>query len=202
MEPHLAIQNPDDSLVYAVSEQELQRIEERSPIFKEMEDLRGQLNRYEESINSLHAFIDNFRGDYTPITDPDALNFLEEVEQNGPQYARDVMRQYSDEIRVKQALSQEIVEHLDVLRRQVYPDGEIPFNSIHVEMLPSLNLFRAARVDEMWRQASSLGNATAARVGAVLRTSARETTRLAREAAQRARDAARLGRADNTYYYF
>ena len=187
MEPRLAIQNPDDSLVSAniiPYEQELQRIEERSPIFKEMEDLRDQLNRYEESIDSLNAFIDNFRGDYTPITDPEALNFLEDVRQNGPQYARDVMRQYSDEIRLKQALSQEIVEHLDVLRRQVYPDGEIPFNSIHVEMSPPLlNLFRAARVDEMWRQASSLGNATAARVDEMWR------------------QASSPGNA-NTYYYF
>lgn len=153
----LAIQNPDDSLISAniiPYEQELQRIEERSPIFNEMEDLRERLNRYEENIT-------------------EALSFLEEVNQNGSQYGRDVLRQYSDEIRVKQDLSREIVERLDVLRRQVYPDGEIPFNAIDLEMQPSLHLFRAAR-----------------------------TARLAREAAQRARDAARLGRADNTYYYF
>ena len=172
----LAIQNPDDSLISAniiPYEQELQRIEERSPIFNEMEDLRERLNRYEENINSLNDFLDNFRGADTPITDPNALSFLEEVNQNGSQYGQDMLSHYFNEIRVKEDLSREIVERLDVLRRQVYPDGEIPFNAIDLEMQPSLNLFRAAR-----------------------------TARLAREAAQRARDAARLGRADNTYYYF
>lgn len=208
----LLIQNPDETLESATTEQELQRIEERASIQDEMSSLKDKLKEFDAHMIDLNAILDVTRTN-TLITNPYAVRFMRDVAERGHQWGASELKKYEDDLRWYQAKTQSIVKRLDTLQQRHRLSMELtdPYEDeiTTVWRRPSLNLFRAAQgqASSARNNVSSQGsNSTATRgvnetprnIIASLRTSLRENA-AARQTIRRAREAARRTRADNTH---